>query len=370
VSWDVLGLDAIYTPRMVIDFSSATVPALDDPAALFAPSDRALQALLDDRLSEPSGFFTCAKRVVSAILNTGASLGVSPFVGDFLETPTPPSRPMFIGSMSSGLRITGIGKIVNTFTAKDGTEVILISDGYLVRQANARLCNPQRVLCKKRGIFGKFEGNEDDFSLLLDGAPPITVQYQKTSNLPVAEVLPGPQPEPKLNLAGVMSEENQNLTAGQKLLLEWHARFGHRNFAIIQRLMRFFPFTSQEFGAAAKCDIPRCFVCEFAKEKRRPKQSQRTTKVPERDGALKKEHLSPGTQVSCDHFESRLRGRTYDSYGKTTSNQYVRGCIFVDHGSGYVNVQNQLVFSALETIRAKQSFDQFALGNGVMSKTI
>jgi hypothetical protein len=48
VSWDVLGLDTIYTPRMVIDCSSATVTALDDPAALFTPSDRALQALLDD----------------------------------------------------------------------------------------------------------------------------------------------------------------------------------------------------------------------------------------------------------------------------------------------------------------------------------
>jgi hypothetical protein len=151
---------------------------------------------------------------------------------------------MFIGSMSSGLRITGIVKIINTFTANDGTEVTLISDGYLIPQANSRLYSPKRVLCKKRGIFGKFEGNEDEFSLLLEGAPPITVKYQKTSNLPVAEVIPGPQSEPTLNLAGVMSEENQNLTAGQKPLLEWHARFGHRNFASIQRLMRFFPFTS------------------------------------------------------------------------------------------------------------------------------
>jgi hypothetical protein len=252
VSWDLLQLDSIYTPRMVIDCSSTTLTALDDPAALFSPSDRALQALQDDRLSDPSGFFTVANRVVSVILDTGASLGVSPFDSDFLEPPTPPSRPMFIGSMSSGLRITGIGKIDNTFTANDGTEVTLISDGYLVPQENARLCSPQRVLCKKRGIFGKFEGNEDAFSLLLEGAPPITVKYQKTSNLPVEEVLLGPQPEPTINLAGVMSEENQNLTTGQKLLLEWYARFGHQNFASIQRLMRFFPFTSQKLGAAAK----------------------------------------------------------------------------------------------------------------------
>jgi hypothetical protein len=78
-----------------------TLTALDDPAALFPPSDRALQALLDDRISEPSGFFTVANRVVSVILDTGASLGVSPFDSDFLEPSTPPSRPMFIGSMYS-----------------------------------------------------------------------------------------------------------------------------------------------------------------------------------------------------------------------------------------------------------------------------
>jgi hypothetical protein len=76
VPGDLLGLDTIYIPRMVIDCSSTTLTAIDDPTNLRAPSDRELQSLLDDRLSEPSGFFTCAKRVVSVILHTGASLGV------------------------------------------------------------------------------------------------------------------------------------------------------------------------------------------------------------------------------------------------------------------------------------------------------
>jgi hypothetical protein len=124
---------------------------------------------------------------------------------------------MFIGSMANGLEVTGVGKLVNTFTANDGSEVTLISDGYLVPKANARLCSPQRALCQKRGIFGKFEGNEEEFSLLLEGSPPITIKYQRDSNLPVVMVLPGPQPQTTINLAGVLSEANQNLTAGQKL---------------------------------------------------------------------------------------------------------------------------------------------------------
>jgi hypothetical protein len=156
-------LDAIYVPRIVVDCSSPDLIHLDDddPAALLAPSSLALQALLDDRLSEPSGFFTWATRKVQFIPYTGASLGISPHYSDFLEPPTPPRRPMFICSMANGLEFTGVGKLVNIFTANDGSEVTLISDVYLVPKANARLCNLQRVLCHKRGIFGKFEGNEE-----------------------------------------------------------------------------------------------------------------------------------------------------------------------------------------------------------------
>jgi hypothetical protein len=172
-------------------------------------------------------------------------------------------------------------------------------------------------------------------------------------------VIPGPQPQHTIKLAGVLSEANQNLTAGQKLLFKWHGRFGHCNLTSIQKLLRFFPFTSQKFCAAAKCDIPRCYICEFAKSKRRPKHAQRTTTTTD---------LRAGAGVSVDHFESRLIGRTYDSYGKTTSAQYVGGCIFVDHGSGYIQVRNQVGFSAVETICAKQSYEQFALSHGVIVK--
>jgi hypothetical protein len=308
-SSDVLKLDDIYVPHIVVDCSRPDLTQLDDPDTLLAPSSLVLQALLDGRLSEPSGFFTWTTRKVQVILDTGASLGISPHDSDFLQPPTPPRRPMFIGSMSNGLEVTGVGKIVNTFTANDCSEVTLISDGYLVPRGNARLCRPQRVLCQKRGIFGKFEGNEHKLSLLLEGSPSITVKYQRNSNLPVAMVLPGPQPQPTINLAGVLSEANQNLTVGQKLLLEWYGRFGHRNFASIQKLLRLVPFTSKKNCASAKCDIPRCSICEFAKAKRRPKHAQLTTTTAERDGALNKDTLRAGAEVSVDHFEIRLLGK-------------------------------------------------------------
>jgi hypothetical protein len=38
----------------------------------------------------------------------------------------------------------------------------------------------------------------------------------------------------------------------------------------------------------------------------------------------------------------------------------------VDHGSGYIQVRNQVVYSAVETFRSKQSYEQFALRHGVI----
>ena len=104
----------------------------------------------------------------------------------------------------------------------------------------------------------------------------------------------------------------------------------------------------------------------FAKGHRRAKRS--VTQVPNDNkiGALKVEHLKPGAQVSVDHFESRLLGRKFDSYGKASSSTYKGGCIFVDHCSGYMHVEHQLGFSAVESVRAKQAYEQMALHHGVI----
>ena len=56
------------------------------------------------------------------------------------------------------------------------------------------------------------------------------------------------------------------------------------------------------------------------------KQSVRETA----DGAIHDGHLKAGNLVSADHFESRLKGRTYDSYGGVSSEKYVGRYIFVD----------------------------------------
>ena len=110
----------------------------------------------------------------------------------------------------------------------------------------------------------------------------------------------------------------------------------------------------------------KCAIRRYAKAHRRASHGSKTVTNPECDGSLTAENLNPGKRVSVDHFESRLLGRTFDSYGKASSDLYEGDCIFVDRGSGYLNVEHQLGFSAIETIRAKQNFEKLALEHGVV----
>lgn len=43
---------------------------------------------------------------------------------------------------------------------------------------------------------------------------------------------------------------------------------------------------------------------------------------PASDGDLKKDRFRPGASVSVDHFESRIKGRAFISFGQSTSKHY------------------------------------------------
>ena len=73
-----------------------------------------------------------------------------------------------------------------------------------------------------------------------------------------------------------------------------------------------------KYASASKCDLIgfKCSICEFAKgHQQSTKASLNKKHSSDLDGtigALKITHLKPGVQVSVDHFESRILGRTFD----------------------------------------------------------
>jgi hypothetical protein len=107
-------------------------------------------------------------------------------------------------------------------------------------------------------------------------------------------------------------------------------------------------------------------TCALAKAKRRAKKSSVQTKTTERDGELKTGNLKVGARVYLDHFESRLLGRTYDSYWKPSSTKLKVGALYVNHDSGFAHCEHQVGFSAGETIRGKQKFEKMCMDNGVV----
>jgi hypothetical protein len=157
---------------------------------------------------------------------------------------------------------------------------------YYIPTLGAGLLSPQRLFCKRTGSFGYYSGDKDSFELKINDHCAISNPCDLRNGLPIAHLYYGTKLEPSVNLT-FLENENQNLTAGQKLALEWHYRVGHLNFHSLQYVLRNFPFVAARFGPATKCDPPKCAVCEFAKanvgpRKQKPKSRIRSEMVPSR----------------------------------------------------------------------------------------
>ena len=156
--------------------------------------------------------------------------------------------------MANGMDIEGIGTVAWTFPTPDGSEISIHAQAYYVPKSKARLCSPQRLFDRTKGVPGKYEGDERTFRLLFDSGAQLTVDYDERTHLPTAFCTAGAaQHAPQINLT-ILDEENQNLTMGQKVLLHWHGRFGHLNFAILQKMFRAYPFDTAKFSVASKCN--------------------------------------------------------------------------------------------------------------------
>jgi hypothetical protein len=281
-----------------IHSTESPVPVLEDN---LTPSDIALSLLAGETILCPVANHAGRKWLVTVIFDTGASLSITHNLGDFVEPPEPLAGPMQLGGFANGTEIEGIGIFAWTFTGKDCMEVQLLVESYFVPASKQKMLSPQTLVCKEKGIFGSYSGDEEKFELKLNDQSVISIPCDKRSSLHIAEVLVGPESEHTVNLNGILEESKNNLTGGQNLLLEWHYRFAHLNFQALQSVLRRFPFVAKRFAAAVKCAPPKCEVYELAKANRRAKKAETKTKNPERDGALKADHLSPGLRVSVDH---------------------------------------------------------------------
>ena len=147
----------------------------------------------------------------------------------------------------------------------------------------------------------------------------------------------------------VMSKTTQNM-------LKIHHRMGHIPFRKIQMMAKEGSLP-REF---AKCDIPICTSCEFAKMSKRPwRGKQSKSNQPEQ------RILKPGEVVSVDQLVSPTHGFIAQMTGILTVQRYKYATVYVDQASrlGYIYLQKTA--SAEETIKGKIAFELHAREQGV-----
>jgi hypothetical protein len=130
-----------------------------------APSELALSELIGNTMICPVVNNVMGQWIMTVFFDTGAILAITPELSDFVSPPKPLARPMRLGGMANGIKIKGIGIIVWTFTAKDGTEVQIRTEANYFPEEYQRLLSPQRLFNKKKGFFGSYKGDEDKFEL-------------------------------------------------------------------------------------------------------------------------------------------------------------------------------------------------------------
>jgi hypothetical protein len=124
-----MDVDSIYTYRThtVIDCTAPLYGTestkLDQVQAHLALTDQIANLLMDDDWIFAFVARSTFSSLAPILFDTGASLAISPKRGDFVEEPTPLNRSTTLGGMAHNLEIKGIGTVVWTFNAKDGTYI-------------------------------------------------------------------------------------------------------------------------------------------------------------------------------------------------------------------------------------------------------
>ena len=223
-----------YPPTDFFNFDDIVTPSTDvDCSFLSETSDfispQGFKAITEN---EVNSFMDCSSGMIDCfpvIFDSGASLAITPCKDDFVGEIKIPEKPLRLGGLALGLPINGEGTV--EWSSKTATEnVVIRTQAYYVPNCNVRLLSPQRLFNKDKGIIGEFTCKEEHASLQFQGVPNVIIDYDSGNKLPIALGKNKAISAHQINLC-VTDDDNQNLTPSQKLLLQWHYRFGHKNCA-------------------------------------------------------------------------------------------------------------------------------------------
>ena len=155
----------------------------------------------------------------------------------------------------------------------------------------------------------------------------------------------------------IIDEENRQPGNEMAQLLMAHHQFGHVSMRKLQTMAAQGILPKR----LAKCRIPVCSACLYAKATRKPWRGKPRLANDDSEGRP----IKSGQVVSVDQLVSPTPGLIAQMTGFLTTKRYKYATVYVDQYSriGYIHLQKTA--SAEETVEGKQAFEAFAKRNGV-----
>ena len=334
------------------------------------------------------------------VLDTGASVSLTPFKDDFVSfTPC----ELEINGIGATSPVCGRGIVRWKIYDQHDFCTTIETEAMYMPEANIRLYSPQKHFIEKKSgsLFLNQNGVEIRFP---QTNKKFSIPYHHQSNLPLmllsdhkndtALYSPSGSVSPQCQLSGILGienmcllradiapedtndkelldsvcdERNVNLTGPQHELLAWHYRLGHVSMWTLQQLLRPKNWVDKSadnlpksvivetnFKSTHTCAIPQCTACNLAKRERTPIDSRTTLSLS--DGSIKAGHLQRGDCVSMDQIVCPEKGRTINSSKPIITG----GTIFVDHATGRIKFVPQAKSDAATTLRGKHALEREA----------
>ena len=344
-------------------------------------------------VSEISSLRDSTSNRMKILFDTGANCCISPNREDFVGPYVVCTDGAAVDGIGKGLHVAGKGMVAWTFEGKDGMYRTLKLPCYHVPSSSTRIASAGVIL----EMYPNEEIKISDGRLILSGdkafnRAPIKVPYCSDTNLPFGEAIFGAKeaeetkgplqahkrdlkaPLKKLKpIRSLTESSNYNLSQPEKELLRWHYRLGHVGMQRVQWLFRRGSVSTsqlakqQQHAAAQLRSGPLCTACQYAKQRRKTEPGTKLSPTVEDEQALKREQLYPGQRVSVDHFYSSLPGRRMETFGKEHKDQkYIGGAIFVDHSSGFIDIELQSSLNSHHTLHSKEAFERLCGEYGVV----
>jgi hypothetical protein len=182
------------------------------------------------------------------VIDTGASLSLTPFLEDFEDHPEE-TLLKELQAVSSPTKVEGVGTVRWKVIDFYGVVHTIRTKAYYVPTAHVRLYSPQVHF--RQSFEGTLSMNWEKLSLRFPDSVKLTFPFHPANNLPMMflDDMSGPIAgfssvdyelfdDSQYVLTNVADEVNQNLDGPQRELLLWHHKLGHIGFEWLQALTK------------------------------------------------------------------------------------------------------------------------------------